>query len=140
MAGASVIVEAMVVADERRVLDSYVIAYKYVLCALAYTTEKYATAYIDALYAIAYDASMKQIVRTAPQMGEALRRVRRADHLTQAELGQKMGVRQATVSRLESGERGTELGTLMDALAALNLELVIRPRAQGEAPDLEDLF
>jgi HTH-type transcriptional regulator / antitoxin HipB len=83
---------------------------------------------------------MKQIVRTAPQMGEALRRIRRASKLTQAELGQKMGVRQATVSRLEAGERGTELGTLMDALAALNLELVIRPRAQGQGSDFEDLF
>lgn len=51
-----------------------------------------------------------------------------------------MGVRQATVSRLEAGERGTEVGTLMDALAALNLELVIRPRAQGPRPDFEDLF
>lgn len=83
---------------------------------------------------------MEQIVRTASQLGEALRRVRRADELTQAGLGQKMGVRQATVSRLEAGERGTEVGTLMDALAALNLELVIRPRAQGPRPDFEDLF
>ena len=89
---------------------------------------------------MAYDDLMKQIVRTAPQMGEALRRIRRASKLTQAELGQKMGVRQATVSALEAGARGTELGTLMDALAALNLELLIRPRAQGQGPDFEDLF
>jgi len=115
-------------------------AYNYRRYAIAYITRKYAKAYIDILYAIAYCALMKQIVRTAPQMGEALRRIRRADQLTQAELGQKMGVRQATVSRLEAGERGTELGTLMDALAALNLELVIRPRAQGQGPDFEDLF
>ena len=33
-----------------------------------------------------------------------------------------------------------QLHTLMEALSALNLELVIRPRSQGRAADIEDLF
>jgi HTH-type transcriptional regulator/antitoxin HipB len=51
-----------------------------------------------------------------------------------------MGARQATVSKLESGEPATQLKTLMDALAALDLELVIRPRSQAGPEDIEDTF
>jgi HTH-type transcriptional regulator/antitoxin HipB len=32
------------------------------------------------------------------------------------------------------------LHTLMEALSALNLELVVRPRSRGSAADIEDLF
>jgi HTH-type transcriptional regulator/antitoxin HipB len=51
-----------------------------------------------------------------------------------------MHVRQATVSKLESGERGTQLGVLIDALTALNLELVVRPRTKALTEELEELF
>ena len=51
-----------------------------------------------------------------------------------------MHARQATVSKVESGEAGTQLGVLIDALAALNLELVIRPRSKASADQIEDLF
>jgi HTH-type transcriptional regulator/antitoxin HipB len=51
-----------------------------------------------------------------------------------------MNVRQATVSKLEQGEPATQLRILMDALAALGLELVIRPRTTSSVKELEDLF
>jgi HTH-type transcriptional regulator/antitoxin HipB len=47
---------------------------------------------------------------------------------------------QATVSKLEAGEPATQLRILMDALAALDLELVIRPRSKMSAEAIEDLF
>ena len=83
---------------------------------------------------------MDTIARTAKQLGTALRRFRRQKNMTQEGLGQLMHARQATVSKLESGETGTQLGVLTDALAALDLELVVRPRSKGSTEQIEDLF
>jgi HTH-type transcriptional regulator / antitoxin HipB len=83
---------------------------------------------------------MNSIVRTPKQLAATLRRYRRQKGLTQVTLGRLMHVRQATVSKLESGERGTQLGVLIDALMALNLELVVRPRTKGTTEDIEELF
>ena len=80
------------------------------------------------------------IARDTRQAGAALRRLRRKLGLTQAELGARMNVRQATISKLEAGEPATQLRILMDALAALNLELVIRPRSSVPDDDLEAMF
>lgn len=110
------------------------------LYSIPYNTNKYATAYIDTIYANAYHISMEQVTRTTKQAGEAIRRVRRQRGLSQSALGTAMHARQATVSKLEAGEPGTQLKTLIDALAALDLELVIRPRSSGRVQDLEDLF
>ncbi len=51
-----------------------------------------------------------------------------------------MHARQATVSKLESGEPATQLRILMDALTALDLELVIRVRTKVSTQEIEDLF
>lgn len=83
---------------------------------------------------------MDTIVRTVNQIGTALRRYRRKSGLTQQALGERMHSRQATVSKLESGEPGTQLGILINALAALDLELVIRPRTKASSEPIEDLF
>ena len=83
---------------------------------------------------------MDPFARTSQQLGALIRRQRRQASLTQSQLGQKMGARQATVSKLESGEPATRLKTLMDALAALNLELVMRPRTKADPRSIEDLF
>jgi len=83
---------------------------------------------------------MDIIARTTKQLGAAIRRTRRARKMTQSILGQKMHARQATVSKLEAGEPATQLRTLMDALTALELELVIRPRTTVSTEEIEDLF
>jgi HTH-type transcriptional regulator/antitoxin HipB len=83
---------------------------------------------------------MDTVTRTLKQLGATIRRYRRQKNLTQAGLGENMHARQATVSKLESGEPATELCTLMDALTALDLELVIRPRTKTSAEDIESLF
>ena len=83
---------------------------------------------------------MDQIARTSKQIGDALRRRRRALKLTQTDLGTKTTLRQATISTIEKGEPGTQLRTLFDVMAALNLELVIRPRTKGTTTDIEELL
>jgi HTH-type transcriptional regulator/antitoxin HipB len=80
------------------------------------------------------------IARTSKHLGAAIRRHRRLQSLTQDGLGKKMHARQATVSKIEAGEPATQLKTLMDALTALNLELVIRPRSRALPDEIENLF
>ena len=83
---------------------------------------------------------MNQIARTSKQIGAILKRQRRLLKLTQSELGAKARLRQATISELESGEPNASLGTVLDILAALNLEIIIRPRSKGSPRDIEDIF
>jgi HTH-type transcriptional regulator / antitoxin HipB len=72
---------------------------------------------------------LPEITTRAPaQLGQALERCRRLRHLSQAELGRSAGLRQATVSKVESGAETTALRTVYALCAALNLELVLRPR------------
>lgn len=81
---------------------------------------------------------MEQIARNTKQVGQILQRLRRTQEITQNALGEKTNLRQATISNLENGEQGTKLQTVFDVLAALDLELVIRPRSQ--APTIEELI
>ena len=83
---------------------------------------------------------MEQIARTSPQLGAAVRRRRKQLELSQGQLGARINLRQATISKLEAGEPATQLKTLLDALAALDLEILIRPRTKGAAADIEALF
>jgi len=83
---------------------------------------------------------MEQIARNEKQLGAVLRRARKRAELTQTELGKNLHLRQGTVSRLEAGEPAVQLSTLMATLAALNLELVIRPRTAADAADIENIF
>ncbi len=84
-------------------------------------------------------ATMEQIARTSKQIGAAIRRRRRKAGLSQSELGAKTNLRQATISALENGESGTRLRTLIDVMAALDLEIVIQERSKA-GEDIEDLF
>lgn len=82
----------------------------------------------------------EQIARTEKQLGAILRRIRKQAGLTQSDIGKNMHLRQGTISRLEAGEPAIQLRTVMETLAALNLELVIRPRSKAGAADIESIF
>jgi HTH-type transcriptional regulator/antitoxin HipB len=58
----------------------------------------------------------------------------------QKDLAEKTGLRQATISRVEAGEPGTQLRTLFDILTALDMEVVVRPRTKASTDKIEDLF
>lgn len=83
---------------------------------------------------------MNQIARSKDQVAAAVRRRRKALKLTQGDLEAKSGVRQSTISQFEGGAVDVRLGTLIDLLAALDLELVIRARSSAGADDIEALF
>lgn len=82
---------------------------------------------------------MEQIARTTQQIGGAIRRRRRQAGLSQSELGAKSNLRQATISALENGEPGIQLRTLIDVIATMGLEVVIRERSKADR-DIEELF
>ncbi|MGC1305177.1 MAG: helix-turn-helix domain-containing protein [Caulobacteraceae bacterium] len=83
---------------------------------------------------------MDQIARTPLQLGAVLRRRRKSLGLSQAELGQRISLRQASVSALEGAEADAKLSTLMDVLAVLSLELVVRPRSSVSEAEIETMF
>lgn len=69
---------------------------------------------------------------TSPEtLGQALRDERKQKDLSQMAVGHSVGIAQYMISKIESGNPGTELGTLFRVLAALDLELVIQPRQKG---------
>ena len=82
----------------------------------------------------------EQIARTEKQLGAIMRRARKQASLTQGSLGERIHLRQGTISRLEAGEPAVQLHTVMEALFALGLEMVVRPRSRGSSADIEDLF
>ena len=83
---------------------------------------------------------MDQITRTPKQLGTVLQSYRKAANLTQEALAARIRLRQATISALENSATDARLGTLFDMLAALNLELVVRPRSKGSTKDIEEIF
>ena len=89
---------------------------------------------------MAYDTKMPLIARTPKQIGEIIRRYRRMRKLTQGALANFVNVRQATISKLESGEPSKHLDTLMAILSELDLEIVIRTRSKSSTDDTEEMF
>lgn len=77
-------------------------------------------------------------VRSSRQLGQALQRLRLQRGLSQSEAGKLAGLRQATVSSVESGVSGTELATVFALLAALGGEFELRERAHSERPKVGD--
>ena len=81
---------------------------------------------------------MDPLARNEAQLAAALRRFRRKAQLTQRDLAERTGKRQATISNLEGGS--ATLDTLFAVIKALELELVVRPRRKDRDLDLGDLF
>jgi len=71
---------------------------------------------------------MLQKILSPEALGVALRTERKKRKLSQTEAGKAVCIDQPTISRVERGNPGTELGTLFRLLAALDLELIIQPR------------
>jgi HTH-type transcriptional regulator/antitoxin HipB len=83
---------------------------------------------------------MDQIARTTKDLGNVLRKARKARNLTQADLATLAGIWQRTVSNIETSASGAKVDTIFDLLAALDLELHIVPRSKMTPADLEDIF
>lgn len=83
---------------------------------------------------------MNDLARTPSQIGNLVRRSRKKRGWSQGELGAKVGLRQATISLIETGNPAARLETILAVLAGLDLELRVAPRLKGQASDIEELF
>lgn len=83
---------------------------------------------------------MNTLARTPQQIGNAIRRARKQLGIYQADLGERAGLRQATVSLIETGNPAARIDTVLALLAALDLEFQIVPRSKQSPSDIEDLL
>lgn len=83
---------------------------------------------------------MNDLARTPRQIGTIIQRARKKRDWTQMQLAERAGLRQATISMIESGEKPAKLESIFAVLAALDLELRIGERSKGHARDIEELF
>lgn len=75
-------------------------------------------------------------IKTSDQLGAVLKGFRRDRKLTQADLGAKVGLPQNAISEIESSSDRSSLARIFKLLAALDLDLVVRPRqSSGKRSD-----
>ncbi|WP_019211224.1 helix-turn-helix domain-containing protein [Yersinia massiliensis] len=67
-------------------------------------------------------------ITSAAMLANRLRNERKKSKLTQRKTAETVGLKQSTVSEFENHPDGTRLDTLFKLLAALDLELQVRPR------------
>ena len=61
-------------------------------------------------------------------LGSTLANARKTASLTQAEIAERADLRQATVSKVENGDQGVRLETVLSLIEANDLELIVRPK------------
>ena len=71
---------------------------------------------------------MDQLIYSPKALGSALKRQRKEKNLSQQKAGSDFKINQTTISSIEQGAPGTRLETLFRILAALELEMIIRPK------------
>ena len=83
---------------------------------------------------------MSDLARTPRQIGSIIQRARKNRNWSQQHLAERAGLRQATISVIESGEKPAKLESILAILAALELELRVGERSKGHGRDIEELF
>ncbi len=73
---------------------------------------------------------MDLTARTAEQIGETLRRTRKARGWTQSDISARTNLRVATILSLENGDAGAKLATVL-AVMAIREHVAARVRAGG---------
>lgn len=67
-------------------------------------------------------------IKTPQQLGAVLKGFRRDSQLTQAEVGARVGLAQNAISEIESDPGRSSVARVFKLLAALEVEVVLRPR------------
>jgi HTH-type transcriptional regulator/antitoxin HipB len=67
-------------------------------------------------------------IKTPKQLGSVLQGYRRERGMTQTDVGAKVGLAQKAVSKIELAPERAGLNIIFKLLAALDLEIVVRPR------------
>jgi len=89
---------------------------------------------------LGHNADMTDLARNPKQIGSIIQRVRKRHGWNQTQLADKAGLRQETISLIETGNPAAKMETILAVLAALDLELRIVPRSKGHSADIADIF
>jgi len=83
---------------------------------------------------------MNEMARNTRQLGAVIQRARKQRGWSQGQLAERAGIRQSTVSLIETDDTSARAETIFAILAALDLEMRVVPRSKGAAIDLVDIF
>lgn len=72
-----------------------------------------------------------QLTHLRLRLAQTLRSLREKEGLTQAQLAERLGVKQAAISKLESPYKAHDLETILRVLASLNVEFVAAIRDES---------
>ncbi|HEY3762869.1 MAG TPA: helix-turn-helix domain-containing protein [Verrucomicrobiae bacterium] len=73
-------------------------------------------------------------IKTPQQLGAVLQGCRKTRQLTQAKVGERVGLPQKEISKLELNPANTSLARVFKLLAALDMEIVVRERGASGNP------
>lgn len=77
-------------------------------------------------------------LQTPAQLSDHLRSLRKSRGLTQADLGELVGLDQTRIAKIERDPRLVSVGQLMQLLAALRVRLLLQPLDQRPKPAVRD--
>jgi HTH-type transcriptional regulator / antitoxin HipB len=84
---------------------------------------------------MAYNAAMDYLIQTPNQLASHLRSLRRAHHLTQAQLGTLVGLDQTRIAKIEKDPRRISVDQLVKILSALGVRLLLQSaKTESEKP------
>ena len=72
-------------------------------------------------------------ITTTKQLSAYIQDVRQSQGLSQAKIGEKIGLRQGTISNFEQNPDSTKLDTFFKLLSALELEIELKPRNASDS-------
>jgi len=81
---------------------------------------------------------MEYKISMATQLSDILKSKRKSTGLTQEKLGRKLGVSQRVLARNEAHPEKVHFERILDILAELDMDLVIRERNRDEANHPDD--
>jgi HTH-type transcriptional regulator/antitoxin HipB len=111
-----------------------------VLFGLAHIFNLCSNSDIDYSSDLDHNPPMMELARTPRQIGNLVRSARKRRGWSQTQLGERTGLRQETISLIETGNPATRLETILAVLAALDLEFRLAARSKGQPSDIETLF
>jgi HTH-type transcriptional regulator / antitoxin HipB len=79
-------------------------------------------------------------LQTPAQLADHLRSFRKARGLTQAALGELVGLDQTRIAKIERDPRVVSLQQLMKILAALRVRVLLQPSSDGQESASHDAF
>ena len=83
---------------------------------------------------------MIQIIRSSKQLGTIIQRARKQRGMTQSELANLSGMRQATISEIERGHDTVTFASIFKLFSVLDLDLLTDQRSRNSGQTITDIF